>query len=209
MQPELMSLGERAGAALERWQTAYADIRGAGVEVKQVSAHTPNVEIKDIDLRVTAGLSALARLRGADHEQLELIAHRLPSLKTATEAIEAQAKAISGTLSQWQGASTSDQNGHLNLQLSLPEKGSANYDLGAPLVAISQQAASRAAHSRSLATVFLACCKQCRFWVRSLALRVWKAHPRFARHMGNGFFCRQLCGTVPFVSRVRAQGGTR
>jgi len=68
---------------------------------------------------------------------------------------------------------------------------------------------SRAAHSRSLATVFLACCKQCRFWVRSLALRVWKAHPRFARHMGNGFFCRQLCGTVPFVSRVRAQGGTR
>jgi len=142
VQPELMSLGERAGAALERWQTAYADIRGAGVEVKQVSAHTPNVEIKDIDLRVTAGLSALARLRGADHEQLELIAHRLPSLKTATEAIEAQAKAISGTLSQWQGASTSDQNGHLNLQLSLPEKGSANYDLGAPLVAISQQAAT-------------------------------------------------------------------
>jgi len=142
VQPELISLGERAGAALELWQTAYADIRGAGVEVKQVSAHTPNVEIQDIDFRVTAGLSALARLRGAGHEQLELIAHRLPSLKTATEAIEAQAKAISGTLSQWQGASTSDQNGHLNLQLSLPEKGSANYDLGAPLVAINQQAAT-------------------------------------------------------------------
>lgn len=142
MQPELISLGERAGGALERWQTAYADIQSAGVGVDQTSAHTPSVGIKDLDFRITAALSALARLRGASSEQLELISHRLPSLKAAAEAIEAQAKAISGTLSQWQGASTSDQNGHLNLQLSHPEKGSTNYDLGAPLAAINQQTAT-------------------------------------------------------------------
>lgn len=140
MQPEFLSLGERAGGALEKWQAAYADIQGAGVGVEQSSAHTPGAGIEEIGIRVTAGLSTLARLSGANREQLELISHRLPALKTAVDAIEAQAQAISGILNQWQGASATDRNGHLNLQLSHSAKGSTNFDLGSPLAAINQHA---------------------------------------------------------------------
>lgn len=140
MQPELMSLGESTGGALAKWQTAYADIQSAGVGVDLPSAHTPGSVVRDIDFRVTAGLSAVARLRGAKHTQLELIAHRLPGLKGAVETIETQAQSISGTLEQWHGATAADRNGHLNLQLSHSEKGATTFDLGSPLATINQQA---------------------------------------------------------------------
>lgn len=142
MLPELNSLGDKAGSALEKWQAAYADIQGAGVGVGLPSAHTPGSVIEDIAHRVTAGLSAIARLRGAKPEQLELIFYRLPTLRSAIDVIEAQAQAISGTLSNWQGASASDRNGHLNLELGHAEKGSTTFDLGSPLAAINQQASA-------------------------------------------------------------------
>lgn len=142
MQPELNSLGDKAGSVLEKWQAAYADIQGAGVSIGLSSAHTPGSVIEDIAHRVSAGLSAIARLRGAKPEQLELIFYRLPTLRSAIDVIEAHAQAISGTLRQWQGASASDRNGQLNLELSHAEKGAITFDLGSSLAAINQQAAT-------------------------------------------------------------------
>lgn len=139
MQPELMNLGERAGKALEAWQRGYAAIRGVGVGDEAPSNHTPSTTVGDLNSRVTAMLSAVARLKGAGADQLQLVAHRLPALKVTTDAIEAQSNAIVTALDAWQGATATDTNGHLQLQLVLPDKGSSNFDLGSPLAAIFQQ----------------------------------------------------------------------
>lgn len=140
MQSELTSIGERAVGVLDSWHVAYADIQGAGVDVQQTNAHTPGLTIDGVGARVVAALSALARLRGASAEQLELIAHRLPALKAAVDALEVQAQSMSSNLGPWHGAAATDRNGHLNLQLSHPEKGSTNFDLGSPLSVVNQQA---------------------------------------------------------------------
>lgn len=140
MQSELISVGELAVGALDTWHVAYADIQGAGVDVQQTNAHTPGLTIEGVGARVVAALSALARLRGASGEQLELIAHRLPALKAAVDALGVQAQSISSNLGQWHGAAASDRNGQLSLQLSHPEKGSTSFDLGSPLSVVNQQA---------------------------------------------------------------------
>jgi hypothetical protein len=140
MQPELMSLGEKAGGALEMWQAAYNDIQGVGVGAKQSSGNLQESRIEDLSTRVTSGLLIIARLNGAKREQLELISHRLLALKTAVDAIQDQAKKISEKLNLWQGASATDLNGQLNLQLSHSSKGTLKFDLGNPLAAINQHA---------------------------------------------------------------------
>ena len=129
MQPELITLGERAGKALEAWQSGYAAIRGVGVGDEAPNNHTPSTTVGDLNSRVTALLSAVARLKGAGADQLQLVAHRLPALKAMTDAIEAQCNGIVTALDGWQGATATDTNGHLQLQLVLPDKGSSNYDL--------------------------------------------------------------------------------
>ena len=139
MPPELMNLGERAGKALEAWQRGYAAIRGVGVSEEALNVHTANTTVGDLNSRVTTMLSAVARLQGAGADQMQLIAHRLPALKAMTDVIEAQSNAIVTALDAWQDATATDTNGHLQLQLVLPDKGSSNYDLGSPLAAIFQQ----------------------------------------------------------------------
>ncbi len=134
-----MNLGERAGMALEAWQRSYAAIRGVGVSEEALNGHTANTTVGDLNSRLTAMLSAVARLQGAGVDQMQLIAHRLPALKAMTDVIEAQSNAIVTALDAWQDATATDTNGHLQLQLMLPDKGSSNYDLGSPLAAIFQQ----------------------------------------------------------------------
>lgn len=139
MQPELTSVGERAVQALEAWQGAYAAIQSVGFSIDAPSTKTPGVSISDINKRVTGALSAITRLKGVDPENLELIAYRLPQLKSAVDAIEVQAKAVLGALENLQGATSTDQNGQLLLLVQHAEKGTVNYDLGSPLVVVSQQ----------------------------------------------------------------------
>lgn len=140
MQPELVTLGERAVQVLEVWQTTFAAIQSAGVNLDAPSGHTPGATITDINARTTAGLSGLVRLRNADAAKLELIAHRLPPLKAALDSIETQAKAVDAALEPWQGATATDRNGHLQLEMQHTERGTQNFDLGSPLSAIAQQA---------------------------------------------------------------------
>lgn len=141
MQPELLTIGERAVQVLESWQAAYAVIQGIGVSLDASSAHTPGASIADVNARTVGGLSGVARLRTAGPERLELIAQRLPALKAALDGIETQCKSVSSTLEPWLGATSTDRNGHLQLQMQHPERGGQNFDLGSPLLAVSQQAA--------------------------------------------------------------------
>jgi hypothetical protein len=139
VQPELMNLGERAGKALEAWQRGYAAIRGAGVSDDAPNGHMPNTTVGDLNSRVTVMLAALVRLQGVGPDQMQLIAHRLAALKAMTDTIEAHSGAIVLALDPWQGATATDMNGNLQIQLALPDKGSSNFDLGTPLSAIFQQ----------------------------------------------------------------------
>lgn len=138
MQPELMNIGDAAIKALQQWQDAYAAIVTVGVEVT-APTQTPGTTLEDTGIRTTAALSAVARLKGASREQLELLGHRLPTLKSAMDQVETQSAAITTTLGQWQGASATDRNGQLNLQLNHPDKGATNFDLGGVLAAIHAQ----------------------------------------------------------------------
>jgi CII-binding regulator of phage lambda lysogenization HflD len=139
MQPEFLTVGERAVQVLETWQVAYASIQGAGVPLDSPSAHTPGTTVSDINARTTAALAALTRLRDAKIEQLELLANRLPALKAAIDTVDTQSQSIIATMQPWFGATSTDRNGHLQLQMQHPEKGSQNFDLGSPLSAIAQQ----------------------------------------------------------------------
>lgn len=139
MQPELLTIGERAVQVLETWQAAYASIQGAGVPLDAPSAHTPGASVSDINARTTAALALLSRLRDAGPERLELLAHRLPLLKSAIDTVETQSKNLQSAMEPWLGATSTDRNGHLQLQMQHPEKGGQNFDLGAPLAAIAQQ----------------------------------------------------------------------
>ena len=139
MQLELMNVGERAGVALEAWQRSYAVFRGLGVSDEAQNGHTPNTTVGDLNSRVTAMLAAVARSTSAGADQMQLIAHRLPALKLMTDTIEAQSNAIVVALDPWQGATATDTNGNLQLQLVLSDKGPSTFDLGSALAAIFQQ----------------------------------------------------------------------
>lgn len=139
MSPELLVIGERATQALEVWQSAMAVVQSAGIGRDLPNAHTPNATIGDIDTRVHAALAAVAKLQGSSADQLELIAQKLPTLKAASDAIEAQAASIHANLEAWHGATASDRNGHLSMQLSHPEKGASTFDLGSPMSIVAQQ----------------------------------------------------------------------
>lgn len=142
MQAEIMKIGTDGVAALTKWQIAYSAIQGAGVKGELPNARTPGVSIEDVNVLTSLSLAPFAKLRDANTGQLALIFPRLPALKAAIDAIAAQAQQIDEALSAWHGASAVDQSGHLNLQLSHPEKGSFNYDLGVPLAIIVQHAAT-------------------------------------------------------------------
>lgn len=137
MQPELVNIGDGAVKALRQWQTAYAAIQGVGVDI---AAQTPTAgtTLEDTGIRTTGALSAVSRLRGVGKEQMELLGHRLATLKSAVEQVENQSQAITTTLEQFLGATSTDRNGQLNLQLNHPERGSTNFDLGAILSSINQ-----------------------------------------------------------------------
>lgn len=138
MQPELMNIGDATVRALQQWQDAYAAIAAVGVEVT-APTQPPGTTLEDTGIRTTAALSAVSRLKGASREQLELLGHRLPTLKSAMDQVETQSQAITTTLGQWQGATATDRNGQLNLQLNHPDKGATNFDLGGVLAAIHAQ----------------------------------------------------------------------
>ena len=138
MQAELITVGERAIQVLENWTKAYTSIQGVGVSTDLISAHTPGVTVAEVNRRVIAGLSAVATLRNIEVEKLELLAHRLPTVKSAIDAMDVQALAVEVALEPLHGAVATDRNGHLNLQVQHAEKGTQNYDLGSPLLAILQ-----------------------------------------------------------------------
>jgi len=138
MQPELENIGDGAVKALQQWQTAYAAIQGVGVDIA-AQTPTPGTTLEDTGIRTTGALSAVSRLRGVGKEQLELLGHRLATLTSAVEQVENQSQAITTTLGQFLGATSTDRNGQLNLQLNHPERGcSTNFDLGAILASINQ-----------------------------------------------------------------------
>lgn len=139
MQTDLLSLVEKAAQLNELWIRAYSAIQSVGVSSEATNGRTPGVSLSEVNTRVIAALSVVASLRGAAAEKLELIAHKLPTLKASLDAIEPQLNAIASALDQRQGSSSTDQNGNLQLQLQHPEKGALNYDLGAPLATVLQQ----------------------------------------------------------------------
>ncbi|UUZ77387.1 hypothetical protein LP414_09270 [Polaromonas sp. P1(28)-13] len=118
---------------------AYAAIQAVGVSPDATNAHTPGVSLADVNTRAVASLSSIATLRGADDAKLELLAPWLPAAKAALDSIEGQISAVAAALEPWHGATSSDSNGHLSLQMQHPEKGSQGYDLGSPLFAVVQQ----------------------------------------------------------------------
>lgn len=137
MQPELVNVGDGAAKALQQWHSAYAAIQGVGVDIA-AQTPTPGTTLEDTGIRTTGALSVVSRLRGVGKEQLELLGHRLATLKSAVEQVENQSQAITTTLGQFLGATSTDHNGQLNLQLNHPERGSTNFDLGAILASINQ-----------------------------------------------------------------------
>jgi hypothetical protein len=137
MQPEHMNIGDGAVKALQQWQSAYAAIQGVGVDIA-AQTPTPGTTLEDTGIRTTGALSAVSRLRGVGKEQLELLGHRLATLKNAMEQVENQSQTITTTLGQFLGATSTDRNGQLSLQLEHPEKGSTTFDLGAAVTSINQ-----------------------------------------------------------------------
>lgn len=137
MQAELLNLGDGAVRALQQWHSAHAAIQGVGVD-SAAQTPTPGTTLEDTGIRTSAALSAVSRLRGVGPEQLQLLGHRLSTLKTALEQVENQSQAISTTLGPYQGATSTDRNGQLNLQLDHPDMGSTSFDLGAALGSINQ-----------------------------------------------------------------------
>lgn len=137
MQAELLNIGDGAVKALQQWHSAYAAIQGVGVDLT-AQTPTPGTTLEDTGIRTTAALSAVSRLRGVGKEQLELLAHRLATLKSAIDQLENQSQAITTTLEPYLGTTSTDRNGQLNLQLTHPERGSTNFDLGAVLASINQ-----------------------------------------------------------------------
>lgn len=139
MQPELSTIGDRATHVLEVWMKAYAAIQTIGVSPDATSGHTPGVTIAEVNTRAVAALSSMATLRGADAAKLELLAQRLPTAKVAIDAMDAQMNAVAAALEPWHGATSTDRNGLLQLQVQHPEKGSLDFDLGSPLSIVIQQ----------------------------------------------------------------------
>lgn len=138
MEPELLTLGEKASEIAASWSDAYAAIIGAGVSLDAVSARTPGESIEDIGAQVVAVLALANQLRRSEAAQLRVIAPKLRSLKAALEGLGGQSNAIATALGPWAGASASDQNGHLQIQMRHAERGEQTYDLGAPLSSVYQ-----------------------------------------------------------------------
>lgn len=140
MQAELISIGDRAVPAVDNWQKAYADILNIGVSPDSANAHTPGLTVDDVASRISTGLAAMTKLHGAKSDQLVVIFNRLPALKESVDVINQKSMQISEDLGSWEGATSVDQNGQLNLSITHPEKGSRNYDLGSLFADISNRA---------------------------------------------------------------------
>lgn len=140
MRPELLNLGDTAVQLNDKWLMAYSAIQAIGVGVGAANALTPELNLSEVNVKVSGALASIGVLVGAEKEKLELLGLRLPKIKTALDAIDTQLNAILPSIEPLQGAASTDQNGHLSLHLQHPEKGASTYDLGTPLAAIVQQA---------------------------------------------------------------------
>lgn len=140
MTPDVQTIGERAQKALEGWQAAYAAVLGVGVSAEASNGHTPGATVSDLNARTTAALSVVATLQGASAEQLVLIAPKVTSMLSWIDAIETQSRGLVASLVPLQGSTASDRNGNLQLQITHPDKGAQNLDVGSSLSSIAQQA---------------------------------------------------------------------
>lgn len=140
MRPELLNLGETALQLNDEWSRTYSAILAIGVRGDATNGRTPELNLNDVNTRVSAALSSTGALVGATQEQLELLGLRLPTIKAALDALGTQLNAILPTIEPLNGATSTDQNGHLHLHTQHPELGAITFDLGTPLAAIVQQA---------------------------------------------------------------------
>ncbi len=136
MQPDFRALGEKAAEVLDTWTVAYAAIQDAGVSPEAAGANLSGATVVDVNERVVFGLGIAGSLQRVDSSRAALLAHRFGALSSAVEAIDGQANAICTALEPWHGATATDGNGHLQLQLSHPEKGQSAFDLGAALAGV-------------------------------------------------------------------------
>jgi hypothetical protein len=139
LQSDELTVGDKAAQVADRYIQANAAIEAAGVSPDTPGANIAGTTVGEVNVRVAAALATVARLRGVAATQLVLLAGRLPTIKAAVDAIEAQATAVLSTLEPLRGASATDRNGHLALQLQHPEKGTVLYDLGAAMAVVLAQ----------------------------------------------------------------------
>jgi hypothetical protein len=118
----------------------YSAIQAIGVSVNATNGHTPDLSLSEIFSTVAVALTSVGVLVGSKKEKLALLGLRLPTIKAAIDALETQLNQVLSAVKPLQGATSTDQNAHLNLQILHPDKGVSTYDLGAPLAAIFQQA---------------------------------------------------------------------
>lgn len=140
MRPELLNIGQTALQLSDKWLRTYAAILAIGISGEATNGRTPELNLNDVNARVSAALSSTGALVGAIQEQLELLGHRLPTINAALDALDPQLNVILSAIESLHGATSTDQNGHLHLQIQHPEQGIVIFDLGTPLAAIVQQA---------------------------------------------------------------------
>jgi hypothetical protein len=140
MKPELLNLGETALQLHDKWLSTYSAIQAIGVGGSATNGRTPDQDLNDVNARVSGALSSTGALVGATREQLELLGLRLPAIKVALDALETLLTAILPAIEPLHGATSTDQNGHLQLQIQHTDKGTITFDLGTPLAAVVQQA---------------------------------------------------------------------
>lgn len=140
MRPELLNLGDRALQLNDKWLKTYSTIKGIGVSDDAPSTRTPDQNVGEVVAKVSGALSSIGSLVGVEREKIELLGLRLPTIKSALDALDTQLTGILTAIEPLHGAISTDQNGALSLQIQHAEKGAVAFDLGTPLAAVIQQA---------------------------------------------------------------------
>lgn len=140
MRPELLNIGQTALNVNDKWLRTYSAIQAIGVSSEAANGHTPDLNLAEASAKVSGALASIAVLIGADKDKLGLLGLRLSAIKAAIDALDTQLNVILTAVEPMHGATSTDQNAHLSLQMQHPEKGVVTYDLGTPLAAIVQQA---------------------------------------------------------------------
>lgn len=142
MRTEIEALLNLVPQAVSAWTSAFEFVRKLGIGNGTTYPNLAGATLDDFNTRLLSALALISGLGDADNNAQLLLLHRIQTLTTSVQAIKATGEGIISSLSSLDGASATDTNGQLNLQLSHPTQGASQYDLGSQLAPIAKHVAT-------------------------------------------------------------------